>query len=94
MTLDEAIEHCQNKCESLCGQCAEDREQLAIWLKEYKELKAKVESVYNDDCEYCPICGHIIRYYIVGADGSKSCRLTSSTVAKKPDMAKEDTAHK
>lgn len=52
MTLDEAIDHCENKARELkeaplkrrmdlvevadCEQCAEEHEQLAKWLKELK----------------------------------------------------------
>ena len=55
MTLDEAIKHCEEKAEELrrwsaisrngsaeeadCLECAREHEQLAEWLKDYKQLK-------------------------------------------------------
>ena len=43
MTLDEAIEHCDEAVVKLtekgCIGCAEDHEQLATWLKELRELR-------------------------------------------------------
>ena len=54
MTLDEAIKHCEEKAKELreqpfkekmdieevaeCETCAEEHEQLAEWLKDYKRL--------------------------------------------------------
>ena len=46
MTLDEAIKHCEDVAEDRCG-CAEDcvneHRQLAEWLKELRERRAKDE---------------------------------------------------
>ncbi len=41
MTLDEAIQHCEEVASNVCGECSEDHMQLANWLKELKELKEK-----------------------------------------------------
>lgn len=44
MTLDEAIKHCEDVAEDRCGcaeDCAEEHRQLAEWLKELKERRAK-----------------------------------------------------
>ena len=43
MTLDQAIEHCEEvaskKWVNGCIECASEHEQLAEWLKELKRLK-------------------------------------------------------
>ena len=39
MTLDEAIQHCEEVANRDCSQCSKDHEQLADWLKELKELR-------------------------------------------------------
>jgi len=39
ITLDEAINHCDEKSREISG-CAKDHQQLAAWLKELKELRA------------------------------------------------------
>ena len=44
MVLDEAIKHCEDVAEDRCGcteDCVEEHRQLAEWLKELKELRAK-----------------------------------------------------
>ena len=42
MTLDEAIEHCEEKAN--CGDsCGMEHKQLAEWLKELKNLREKYE---------------------------------------------------
>lgn len=38
MTLDEAIEHSLEKSKTLCGECAEEHKQLAVWLTDLKYL--------------------------------------------------------
>ena len=46
MTLDEAIKHCEDVAEDSCGcaeDCIEEHRQLAEWLKELKERRAKTE---------------------------------------------------
>ena len=39
MTLDEAIEHCEEVAKSKCNTCGEDHKQLAEWLKELKQRR-------------------------------------------------------
>jgi hypothetical protein len=40
LTLDEAIEHCEEKaCDN--SQCSQEHKQLAEWLKELRELRKK-----------------------------------------------------
>jgi hypothetical protein len=39
MTLDEAIEHCEEVAKSSCSACGEDHKQLAEWLKELKRRR-------------------------------------------------------
>lgn len=40
MTIDEAIQHCEEQAAKLCNtDCGCEHEQLAHWLKELKELK-------------------------------------------------------
>lgn len=41
MTLDEAIEHAERCASEACGECANEHERLAEWLKELKRLKAE-----------------------------------------------------
>lgn len=39
MTLDEAIEHCEEVSNRLCDVCGQEHKQLAQWLKELKKYK-------------------------------------------------------
>ena len=39
MTLEEAIDHCEEVAKKECGECAEEHLQLAKWLKELKERR-------------------------------------------------------
>jgi Lar family restriction alleviation protein len=39
MTLDEAIEHCEEVATKNCSECAEEHKQLANWLRTLKYLK-------------------------------------------------------
>ena len=39
MTLEEAIDHCEEVAKKECGKCAEEHLQLAKWLKELKERR-------------------------------------------------------
>ena len=59
MTIDEAIKHCEEKAKEIrwqalrermdiegvaeCETCAEEHEQLAEWLKDYKRLLEEAE---------------------------------------------------
>lgn len=36
LTLDEAIEHTEEKAKENCGECSENHKQLALWLNELK----------------------------------------------------------
>ena len=50
MTLDEAIQHCEEKAQ--CGtDCGMEHKQLADWLKELKTLRKKVEDL-EEKLEY------------------------------------------
>ena len=40
MTLEEAIDHCEEVAKIECGECAEEHLQLAKWLKELKERRS------------------------------------------------------
>lgn len=40
MTLEEAIDHCEEVAKIECGKCAEEHLQLAKWLKELKERRS------------------------------------------------------
>lgn len=48
MTLDEAIEHCNENVQRLietgCDKCAAEHKQLAVWLEELKQYKIKDSS--------------------------------------------------
>lgn len=39
MTLDEAIQHCEEVANSECSECANEHKQLAEWLKELKAFR-------------------------------------------------------
>lgn len=45
MTLDEAIDHAEKK--SSKTKCGEEHAQLAVWLKELKELRETVTTLKN-----------------------------------------------
>lgn len=40
MTIDEAIQHCDEKASTVCGECAEQHRQLAAWLRELAAYRA------------------------------------------------------
>lgn len=75
MTIDEAIQHCQEKVQEQakkgCYRCAEEHHQLAEWLKELKayretwdeikkQIKEESEIAYADFDEY--------KYEVLGVD--------------------------
>lgn len=39
MTLEEAIEHCEEVAKITCGECANEHLQLAEWLRELKQRR-------------------------------------------------------
>lgn len=39
MTLEEAIEHCEEVAKITCGECAKEHLQLAEWLRELKQRR-------------------------------------------------------
>lgn len=39
MTLDEAINHCEDNINEYCDECSMEHEQLMIWLKDYKRMR-------------------------------------------------------
>lgn len=39
MTLDEAIQHAEERAHADCSDCAMEHRQLAEWLKELREFK-------------------------------------------------------
>lgn len=41
MTLEEAIAHSEEVATTRCGECANEHEQLAEWLRELRHLKAE-----------------------------------------------------
>ncbi len=63
MTLDEAIEHCEEKALGECGQCAREHAQLSAWLRELRRLRkgkqcpathGEVIAMCCDACERTP----------------------------------------
>lgn len=44
MTLEEAIEHCEEVAKITCGECAKEHLQLAEWLKELRERRMSDEN--------------------------------------------------
>ena len=54
MTLDEAIEHCEEVANSKCDSCGAEHKQLAEWLKELKERKKKCRWIKYDYRTMCP----------------------------------------
>lgn len=43
MTIDEAIEHCENVAKNNCSKCGVEHLQLADWLKELKTYRETVQ---------------------------------------------------
>lgn len=43
MTLEEAIQHCEDVANENCGECANDHIQLALWLRELKERREAIK---------------------------------------------------
>lgn len=92
MTLDEAIKHCEEKAKELreqplkesmdiedvaaCEECAEEHEQLAEWLTDYKRLleweKDIKDKVYrNEHCDRAGKCIDYIGYHCAGCNNAK-----------------------
>lgn len=49
MTIDEAIQHCDEKASTVCGECAEEHRQLAAWLRELEAYRADDTSAVCGD---------------------------------------------
>ena len=49
MTLDEAIEHCEQTARSCDGECSDDHHQLAEWLRELKRLREERDEMYVNE---------------------------------------------
>lgn len=47
MTLDEAIEHCEEKAKG-CDSCSMEHKQLADWLKELMTLRNEVDRLREE----------------------------------------------
>jgi len=47
MTIDEAIKHAEEVANSKCGECAEQHQRLAEWLKHYKKFRECMSMYYN-----------------------------------------------
>ena len=47
MTLEEAIEHCEEKAQG-CDACAQEHRQLAMWLKELLERRRADDGRKNE----------------------------------------------
>lgn len=47
MTLDEAIEHCEEKAKC-CDSCGKEHKQLAEWLKELMTLRNEVDRLREE----------------------------------------------
>lgn len=79
MTLTEAIQHAKNRSEELCGNCAKEHKQLAIWLKDLQDL---TENGYGNFTAY--INKHIHEYTIAAMQGrlSSDPNITSEEMAK------------
>ena len=43
MTLDEAIEHCEQTARSCDGECSDDHHQLAEWLRELRRARTEID---------------------------------------------------
>lgn len=79
MTLTEAIAHSKSKSKELCGECANEHKQLAIWLTDLQDL---MENGYGNFTAY--INKHIHDYTIAAMQG----RLSSNSDIASEDMAK------
>ena len=52
MTIDEAIQHCEEKARELgCTECAQEHRQLAGWLRELKFRRKAQADLDADDAE-------------------------------------------
>lgn len=47
MTLDEAIEHCEEKAKG-CDSCSKEHKQLADWLRELMTLRNEVDRLREE----------------------------------------------
>lgn len=54
MTLGEAIKHCEEVADSRCDECGAEHKQLAEWLRELEERRAKCKWVKYDYRTMCP----------------------------------------
>ena len=68
MTIEEAINHCEEKA-SGCSECAKEHAELAEWLKELIELRenqAKYEKALEMACDRIAVsadCNPMCEYY-------------------------------
>lgn len=53
MTLEEAIDHAETVANATCNECAAEHRQLAVWLKELRDLRAGLMQVRVP----CPVMG-------------------------------------
>ena len=49
MTLEQAIEHCEEVANSKCDQCGAEHKQLAKWLRELKARRELYKLEEKDD---------------------------------------------
>ena len=70
MTLEEAIEHCEQKaCEH--SKCAEEHKQLAEWLKELQALRKNTSS--EETLKRYPSCKDCIKQYHCSKPDDEDC---------------------
>jgi len=78
MSLDDAIQHSEEIAQQ-CGPCAEEHQQLALWLKELKELRSKIE---------CQGCSYLTKF---GNCSYRRLCIREKKLRETFDMYKEKT---
>lgn len=58
MTLDEAIEHCEEVATKNCSECAEEHKQLANWLRTLKYLEENAVMPIHKKQDWLDIAEH------------------------------------
>lgn len=75
MTIDEAIQHCQEKVQEQakkgCYRCAEEHHQLAEWLKElkaYRETWDEIKKQIKEESNFAYADFDEYKYEVLGVD--------------------------
>lgn len=79
MTLEEAIQHAEQKSLEQCGECSEEHKQLAMWLK---DLQSLMKNGYGSFTNH--LNRHLHDYAIASLQGRLAANpnISSEEVAK------------